>query len=248
MAARLSENPSRTVLLLEAGPAYQPQEYPEVFLDPERIGGDAEHDWGFLAAVGPEGPLDRQIAVPRGKLLGGSSAVNAAVALRAVPGDFAAWAADGLTGWSFEEVLETYRNLESADSGDDRCHGRSGPLAIHQRTYDELTPSVRAFIDTAEQQGYRFIDDPNADQRSGVAAVPLNSAGESAWPRPSQPFLRRRYGPARRSRTTRTSGAPSVSRSLPSSTPPPRSRWAVIKTNGPWLTARARSGAYRTCG
>ena len=174
MAARLSENGSRTVLLLEAGPAYQRQEYPDVFLDPERIGGDAEHDWGFLAAVGPAGPLGRQVAVPRGKVLGGSSAVNAAVALRAVPSDFAAWAADGLTGWSFQEVLQAYRDLESADSGDDRFHGRSGPLPIHQRTYAELTPSVRAFIDTAEQQGYRFIDDPNADQRSGVAAVPLN--------------------------------------------------------------------------
>src|SRR3984957_2360765 len=174
MGARLSENPSRTVLLLEAGPAYQRQESPDVFLDPERIGGDAEHDWGFLAAVGPEGPLGRQIAVPRGKILGGSSAVNAAVALRAVPSDFAAWAADGLTGWSFQEVLKTYRDLESADSGGDRFHGRSGPLPIHQRTYEELTPSVRAFIDTAEQQGYRFIDDPNADQRSGVAPVPLN--------------------------------------------------------------------------
>ena len=156
MAARLSENPSRTVLLLEAGPAYRRQEYPDVFLDPERIGGDAEHDWGFLAAVGPEGPPGRQIAVPRGKVLGGSSAVNAAVALRALPSDFAAWAADGLTGWSFQEVLKTYRSLESADSGDDRFHGRSGPLPIHQRTYDELTPSVRAFIDTAEQQEIRM--------------------------------------------------------------------------------------------
>jgi choline dehydrogenase-like flavoprotein len=134
----------------------------------------ARDNGGFRAAVGPEGPLGRQIAVPRGKLLGGSSAVNAAVALRAVRGDFAAWAADGLTGWSFQGVLKTYRNLESADSGDDRFHGRSGPLPIHQRTYDELTSSVRAFIDTAEQQGYRFIDDPNAGHRSGVAAVPLN--------------------------------------------------------------------------
>jgi choline dehydrogenase len=174
MAARLSEDPSRTVLLLEAGPAYRPDEYPGVLLDPERIGGDQEHDWGFRARAGRDGPLDREIAAPRGKVLGGSSAVNATVALRALPSDFAAWAADGLSGWSPAEVLETYRDLESADSGDDRFHGRYGPLPIHQRTYGELTPSVRAFIDTAEQQGYRYIDDPNADQRSGVAAVPLS--------------------------------------------------------------------------
>jgi choline dehydrogenase len=174
MAARLSEDPSRTVLLLEAGPAYRRDEYPSVLLDPERIGGDQEHDWGFRARAGRDGPLDREIAAPRGKVLGGSSAVNATVALRALPSDFAAWAADGLSGWSPAEVLETYRDLESADSGDDRFHGRYGPLPIHQRTYGELTPSVRAFIDTAEQQGYRYIDDPNADQRSGVAAVPLS--------------------------------------------------------------------------
>jgi choline dehydrogenase len=174
LAARLSEDPSRTVLLLEAGPAYQRGDYPEVLLDPERIGGDQEHDWGLRATVGHAGPLDREIAAPRGKVLGGSSAVNATVALRALPSDFSAWATGGLSGWSPQEVLQAYRDLESADSGNDRFHGRSGPLPIHQRTYDELTPSVRAFIDTAEHQGYRYIEDPNADQRTGVAPVPLN--------------------------------------------------------------------------
>jgi choline dehydrogenase len=174
LAARLSEDPSRTVLLLEAGPAYQRGDYPEVLLDPERIGGDQEHDWGLRATVGHAGPLDREIAAPRGKVLGGSSAVNATVALRALPSDFSAWATGGLSGWSPQEVLQAYRDLESADSGNDRFHGRSGPLPIHQRTYDELTPSVRAFIDTAEHQGCRYIEDPNADQRAGVAAVPLN--------------------------------------------------------------------------
>jgi choline dehydrogenase len=75
-------------------------------------------------------------------------------------------------------VLETYRLLENTGSGDDKFHGRSGPLPIYQRTYDELTPSVQTFIHAAEQQGFRYIDDPNADQRSGVAPVPLNlSAG-----------------------------------------------------------------------
>jgi choline dehydrogenase len=174
LAARLSEDPARAVLLLEAGPAYERGEYPQVLLDPERIGGDEEHDWGFRATAGRTGALNREIAAPRGKVLGGSSAVNATVALRARPADFAEWTARGLTGWSWNEVLETYRTLETTKSGDDRFHGRSGPLPVHQRTYDELTPSIRAFIDAAEQQGYPYVDDPNADQGIAVAPVPVN--------------------------------------------------------------------------
>ena len=173
LAARLSEDPARSVLLLEAGAAYKPDEYPAVLLDPERIGGDEEHDWAFHATVGRAGALNREVRAPRGKVLGGSSAINAAVALRALPADFADWAAHGLSGWSWDQVLETYRALENTESGEERFHGRAGPLPIYQRTYDELTPSVRAFIHAAEQQGYRYIDDPNADQRRGVAAVPL---------------------------------------------------------------------------
>jgi choline dehydrogenase len=174
LAARLSEDPSRTVLLLEAGVAYECDAYPGILLDPERIGGDEEHAWSFHATAGRAGALNREIGAPRGKVLGGSSAINATVALRALPSDFADWTAGGLSGWSWDEVLETYRSLESTGSGDDRFHGRSGPLPIHQRTYDELTPSVQTFIHAAEQQGFRYIEDPNADLRSGVAPVPLN--------------------------------------------------------------------------
>ena len=87
LAARLSEDPARSVLLLEAGVAYKPDEYPDILLDPERIGGDEEHDWGFHATVGRAGALSREVRAPRGKVLGGSSAINAAVALRALPAE-----------------------------------------------------------------------------------------------------------------------------------------------------------------
>lgn len=174
LANRLSENPSRTILLLEAGAAYQFDEYPDVLLNPARVGGDEQHDWGFQAKVGAVGSLDREIDAPRGKALGGSSAVNAAVALRARPSDFAAWTAHGLSNWSFDDVLPTYRELENTESGDDRFHGRSGPFPIRQRTYDELTPSLKAFIDASSSQGFARIDDPNADKQDGVAPYPLN--------------------------------------------------------------------------
>ena len=109
LAARLSEDPSRTVLLLEAGVAYGRDNYPGILLDPERIGGDQEHAWNFHATAGRAGALNREIGAPRGKVLGGSSAINATVALRALPSDFADWTARGLSGWSWDEVLETYR-------------------------------------------------------------------------------------------------------------------------------------------
>ena len=174
LAARLSEDPSRTVLLLEAGPAYGLGEYPDVLIDAERLGGDEQHDWGFVAHLGRAGALDREVPAPRGKVLGGSSAINMGVALRARPSDFSAWTARGLSGWSWGDVLETYRSLENTESGDDRFHGRSGPLPIHQRTYGELTPSIRAFIDASEHEGYHRIDDPHGDRQDGVAAIPLN--------------------------------------------------------------------------
>src|SRR5882757_7468660 len=88
LAARLSEDLSRTVLLLEAGPAYGLGEYPDVLIDAERVGGDEEHDWGFVAHLGQLGALDREIPAPRAKVLGGSSAINMGVALRARPSDF----------------------------------------------------------------------------------------------------------------------------------------------------------------
>ena len=94
LAARLSQDPARTVLLLEAGPAYAPGAYPAALLDASTV-ADPGHDWGYTSRGTAKMP---PIPTPRGKVLGGSSAVNAAVALRARPADFAKWGEHGADG------------------------------------------------------------------------------------------------------------------------------------------------------
>jgi choline dehydrogenase len=172
LANRLSADPSRNVLLLEAGAAYPPGDNPEVLLDPARVGGDIETDWGYTARGGPLTPV---IPVPRGKALGGSSAVNATVALRARCNDFDKWTAHGIKGWSFPEVFDTYKTLENTPDGDDRYRGRTGVFPIRQRSYGELTPSLRAFIDASVHLGFDKVGDPNGPVQAGVFPYPLNT-------------------------------------------------------------------------
>src|SRR3954447_20387037 len=93
LASRLSEDPNRSVLLLEAGTAYGVDGYPVDLRDPAHVPGNPEHDWGFTARGGVASP---QILAARGKALGGSSAVNATVAMRARPSDIADWQRHGL--------------------------------------------------------------------------------------------------------------------------------------------------------
>lgn len=171
LARRLTEKTSRTVLLLEAGQAYSPDGYPEVITSSARVGGDEDHDWGYSATTGQG---DNRIPAPRGKVLGGSSAVNAGVALRARTADFARWRTHGLTGWTDAEVLDAYKRLETTSAGDDSLRGRSGPLPVHQLGYEELTPSLKAFIDASAHQGFTRLKDVNGTEQDGVTAYQLN--------------------------------------------------------------------------
>lgn len=155
LAARLSQDPTRTVLLLEAGPAYAPDAYPQDLLDANKI-ADPQHDWGYTSRGTDQTP---KLPTPRGKVLGGSSAVNACVALRARPTDFANWAKHGIDGWSYEDVLPTFMLLENTPTGDDAYHGRTGPLPIRQRSDAELTPSLRAFVEASVAHGYQRVHD-----------------------------------------------------------------------------------------
>lgn len=171
MASRLSENPDRKVLLLEAGKAYQPDAYPDVIANADHVTGDKNHDWGYFADSGISG---RKIHAFRGKVLGGSSAVNAAVAIRARKADFDKWVNIGLTEWSFDKVIETYKRLENTKDGDDSIRGRKGLFPIRQISTPELTPAFRAFVNAALHQGYRHVFDFNGYEQDGVSPYPLN--------------------------------------------------------------------------
>jgi choline dehydrogenase len=157
LAARLSADPRRRVLLLEAGPAFASAELPAELNNPEQVPAP-NFDWGYTARGGAS---TAEMAVPRGRVLGGSSAVNAAVAIRARRQDVESWRAHGIEGWAWDEVLESFKALENTDSGDDAYHGRTGPVSVRQRTYDELTPSLQGFIDASIADGYKHVDDFN---------------------------------------------------------------------------------------
>src|ERR1700748_1987928 len=101
MAARPSEGSVRAVMLLEGGHAYSLTAEPADLLDPGRVPGEPEHDWGYTARGSRSAP---EIFVPRGKALGGSSAVNAAIAMQARAQDILEWHTHGLENWSLQEV------------------------------------------------------------------------------------------------------------------------------------------------
>jgi choline dehydrogenase len=171
LANRLSADHTRRVLLLEAGSAYAPSLYPADLANADIVGGPDGHDWGYVGAMGTGG---RTLKAPRGKALGGSSAVNAGVAIRPRAADFAKWSAIGIRGWSFAGVLASYKAVENSPDGDERFRGRSGPLPILTRRRDELTPSLNAFIDAAVNQGFARVADFNGAEQAGVAPYPLN--------------------------------------------------------------------------
>ena len=172
LAARLSADAQRRVLLLEAGQNFAPDRYPTVLTDANVVAGSPIFDWHYQTEDSER--LGHDVTVPRGRVIGGSSAVNAAVAMRARPADFARWAKRGIEGWSWEEVLAAYKALENTPTGDDAWHGRSGPLSIRQRTAEENTPSMRAFVEASKAVGLPYVPDFNGATQYGVGPYPLN--------------------------------------------------------------------------
>ncbi len=173
LAARLSEQPRRRVLLLEAGPDYPTVEStPDDLQDGWRMSLRA-HDWGLTAEAVP----GRVIPYPRGRVIGGSSAVNATIALRGVPADYDQWATLGNGEWSWARVLPTFRRLEDDPEGASELHGRGGPVEICRWRLDELIPVQRAFFEVCRRLGFPEITDHNHPLAAGVGSFPQNRRG-----------------------------------------------------------------------
>ena len=168
LASRLSEKPGRNVLLLEAGNNYAAWDYPRVIANSDIVGGDTSHEWGYKTQPGY---IDHPIKALRGKVLGGSSAINGAVAIRARPQDLKNW---NLPGWSYADMLPAFKRLENRDVGSAALHGHGGPLPVRQLTREDITPMQRAFVDATVANGYRVVDDFDGADANGVGPYPMN--------------------------------------------------------------------------
>src|SRR6202044_3129635 len=110
LASRLTEDPTRSVLLLEAGRAYGVDGYPDDLLDAAHVPANPEHEWGYTARGGAAAP---EIIAARAKALGGCSAHNATVSMRARPNDIRDWQRHGLEDWRIGNSDETFRALKN---------------------------------------------------------------------------------------------------------------------------------------
>ncbi len=189
LATRLSEEPERSVLLLEAGP-----DYPEFERLPEDVkfgydtrtgapplrtpGGHpislstSKHNWQFVAKATDKAP---SMPVPRGRVTGGSSAINFSAFYRGVPEDFDAWASLGNDQWSFEKVLPYFRKIETDVDRHGDYHGTDGPIFVHHARREEWHPAQVAFYNACRAAGFPDCPDHNSPGASGVGPTVSNN-------------------------------------------------------------------------
>ena len=163
LANRLSEDPAVRVLLLEAGPRdWHPFIHMPAGL--AKLVGKKGVNWDYDTA--PEPQLDgRTLWWPRGKVLGGSSSINAMCYVRGVPGDYDDWAANGASGWDWRGVLPYFKRAERNDRGADALHGDEGPLYVSDLRH--TNPLSHAFVDAGVQAGFARNADFNGPTQAG---------------------------------------------------------------------------------
>lgn len=174
IAARLTEDPSVSVLLLEAGASrgnilnYWMSEMPAAF---DYVWRNPKFNWMYEGEPEPT-LLNRRIFQPRGKLLGGSSSINGMCFLRGHALDYERWVREGARGWSWREVLPYFKKLETWQGGESTYRGGSGP--VHVRRGDYNCELFDVFLRAGEQAGYTHSEDINGEKQEGFAAFQMN--------------------------------------------------------------------------
>ena len=164
LANRLSADGRTRVLLLEAG---KPNNiWTRIPIGFGRLIENPAANWCYSAEP-EENTNGRRMPVPRGKLLGGSSAINGMIFVRGQPLDYDTWAQLGNRGWSYREVLPFFQKMEHFDGGDEEYRGRSGPLKVTE--IPEVEPLYQAILDASQQAGLPFNSDYNGASQEGVS-------------------------------------------------------------------------------
>jgi choline dehydrogenase len=175
VAARASEDPGRSVLLLDAGPDYPVLRDTPYDLVNSHRNSERDHDWGFRYQPTEPG---RNQPLPRGRVTGGSSAVNTTIALRGMPEDYDGWAAAGNPEWAWEKVLPAFNRLErDLDYGHEAYHGDAGPITIRRYPHDELTLVHQHWLEASRELGYPDCPDANDPESWGSGPHPMNKLG-----------------------------------------------------------------------
>ena len=182
LAARLSEDPGVSVLLLEAGPDYPEfQHLPDDIKFGYNTDGntptlrtfashpisllDSRHSWQYVARATDAYP---DMSVPRGKVTGGSSAINASGFYRGDPEDFNHWAALGNDRWSFRDVLAYFRKTETDVDHNDDFHGTEGPIFVHHSHREDWHPTQEAYYNACRAAGFPDCPDHNSPDATGI--------------------------------------------------------------------------------
>lgn len=172
IAARLSENPKVTILLIEAGPDSRSWKI-DMPLAVDQLLTSTTYNWGFETVAEP-GLGGRKIAQPRGRAVGGSSAINGMVYTRGNPQDYDAWRDEyGCAGWGYADVLGYFKRMETAPGERTRYRGGEGPMRVSYPS-PQSNPLNQAFLSAARERGYPMSEDGNGAQHEGFSASEMS--------------------------------------------------------------------------
>ena len=178
LAGRLSEDPNRSVLLLEAG-----KDYPDYDQIPDEVkyghtryaeSPESEHNWALRGTATEE---QGEIHVAQGKVIGGGSSINGQAMQRGLAEDYDDWAALGNDEWSYAKVLPFFRKMENDLDIRDDFHGTEGPMPVRRRVSNPEPAIQRAFREACVREGFASVEDTNGANPAGVGVSPTNNLG-----------------------------------------------------------------------